>query len=156
MIGLNISMYIPTLNKLIFSSSTGLITVENETRCYEELGCVNITRSWYHLIHRPFNVFPLPREVINTRFILYTKKNPTEVNLHFDSPDFRTDSFYFHLTSEHPSRHIPSFSNLHSYMILSYFYFFFRVRYWSQLKTNRLNGPTLTRSVKLSSLFTAS
>ncbi|KAG7212404.1 hypothetical protein KM043_012722 [Ampulex compressa] len=51
---------------------------ENETRCYDELGCLNITRSWYHLIHRPLNVFPLPREVINTRFILYTNDNPTE------------------------------------------------------------------------------
>lgn len=39
---------------------------------------MNITREWYHLIHRPFNVFPLPRSVINTRFILYTEKNPTE------------------------------------------------------------------------------
>ncbi|XP_017784310.1 PREDICTED: pancreatic triacylglycerol lipase-like [Nicrophorus vespilloides] len=51
---------------------------ENESRCYDELGCLNITRSWYHLIHRPFNVFPLPRSVINTRFILYTRLNPTE------------------------------------------------------------------------------
>lgn len=51
---------------------------ENETRCYDELGCLNITRSWYHLIHRPFNVFPLPRSVINTRFILYTRLNPAE------------------------------------------------------------------------------
>lgn len=39
---------------------------------------MNITREWYHLIHRPFNVFPLPRSVINTRFILYTEKNPVE------------------------------------------------------------------------------
>lgn len=52
--------------------------VENETRCYGEIGCLNITRDWYHLIHRPFNVFPLPRSVINTRFILYTEKNPVE------------------------------------------------------------------------------
>lgn len=52
--------------------------VENETRCYGEIGCLNITRDWYHLIHRPFNVFPLPRSVINTRFILYTEKNPLE------------------------------------------------------------------------------
>ncbi|KAJ8984765.1 hypothetical protein NQ317_012128 [Molorchus minor] len=51
---------------------------ENETRCYDELGCLNITRSWYHLINRPFNVFPLPRAVINTRFILYTRLNPSE------------------------------------------------------------------------------
>ncbi|XP_011149496.1 pancreatic triacylglycerol lipase isoform X1 [Harpegnathos saltator] len=54
------------------------ILVENETRCYDELGCLNITRNWYHLIHRPLNVFPLPREVINTRFILYTHQNPLE------------------------------------------------------------------------------
>jgi pancreatic triacylglycerol lipase len=53
-------------------------TVENETRCYGEIGCLNITRDWYHLIHRPFNVFPLPRNVINTKFILYTEDNPNE------------------------------------------------------------------------------
>ncbi|XP_045475714.1 pancreatic triacylglycerol lipase-like isoform X1 [Harmonia axyridis] len=51
---------------------------ENETRCYDEIGCLNITRSWYHLINRPLNVFPLPRIVINTRFILYTRLNPKE------------------------------------------------------------------------------
>lgn len=51
---------------------------ENETRCYDELGCLNVTRDWYHLIYRPFNIFPLPRAVIDTRFILYTRKNPTE------------------------------------------------------------------------------
>lgn len=56
-------------------------TVENETRCYGEIGCLNITREWYHLIHRPFNVFPLPRSVINTRFILYTENNPIEGQL---------------------------------------------------------------------------
>lgn len=33
------------------------------------------------MIHRPFNVFPLPRSVINTRFILYTETNPTEGQL---------------------------------------------------------------------------
>ncbi|KAL1116690.1 hypothetical protein AAG570_005162, partial [Ranatra chinensis] len=49
-----------------------------ETRCYEELGCLNITKEWYHLIYRPFNVFPLPRNVVNTKFILYTRKNPNE------------------------------------------------------------------------------
>nr|XP_023029989.1 pancreatic triacylglycerol lipase-like [Leptinotarsa decemlineata] len=54
---------------------------ENETRCYDELGCLNITRTWYHLILRPFNVFPLPRAVINTRFILYTRLNPSDGQL---------------------------------------------------------------------------
>lgn len=57
------------------------IIVENETRCYEELGCLNITRDWYHLIYRPFNVFPLARQVIDTRFILYTRKNPLQVTI---------------------------------------------------------------------------
>lgn len=52
--------------------------VENETRCFGDIGCLNITREWYHLIHRPFNVFPLPRNVINTRFLLYTEANPTD------------------------------------------------------------------------------
>lgn len=65
----------PKCPKLI----TNRFSVENETRCYDELGCLNITRSWYHLIHRPFNIFPLPRSVINTGFILYTRFNPIEV-----------------------------------------------------------------------------
>lgn len=63
-------------NKLL----NAYVTVENETRCYDELGCLNVTRDWYHLIYRPFNVFPLPRRVIDTKFILYTRKNPTEVS----------------------------------------------------------------------------
>lgn len=65
----NIDLSIPWLPWLPF---------ENETRCYDELGCLNITRSWFHLINRPLNVFPLPRYVINTRFILYTRANPRE------------------------------------------------------------------------------
>lgn len=68
------SAYCPNTN----TNLNNYFTVENETRCFGELGCLNITREWYHLIHRPFNVFPLPRSVINTRFILYTEKNPTE------------------------------------------------------------------------------
>lgn len=63
---------------LFFLSFCGIILVENETRCFGEIGCLNITREWYHLIHRPFNVFPLPRNIINTRFYLYTPKNPLQ------------------------------------------------------------------------------
>ncbi|CAB3377364.1 pancreatic triacylglycerol lipase-like isoform X2 [Cloeon dipterum] len=51
---------------------------DNETRCYDDLGCMTLTKGWYHLIYRPFNVFPLSREMINTRFILHTRRNPTE------------------------------------------------------------------------------
>ncbi|PSN39632.1 hypothetical protein C0J52_13799 [Blattella germanica] len=66
--------------RAVHLSTTGLLDwgLENESRCYDELGCLNVTREWYHLIYRPFNVFPLPREVINTRFVLYTRKNPSE------------------------------------------------------------------------------
>lgn len=49
-----------------------------ESRCYDELGCLNLTKDWYHIIYRPFNVFPLPRQTIDTKFILYTRLNPTE------------------------------------------------------------------------------
>ncbi|XP_073976733.1 pancreatic triacylglycerol lipase-like isoform X1 [Rhodnius prolixus] len=52
-----------------------------ETRCYEELGCLNVSKEWYHLIYRPFNVFPLPRHVIDTKFLLYTRNNPLEGQL---------------------------------------------------------------------------
>lgn len=60
------------------SSHVVRLTDENESRCFGDIGCLNITRDWYHLIHRPFNVFPLARNVINTRFILYTANNPKE------------------------------------------------------------------------------
>nr|CAD7443508.1 unnamed protein product [Timema bartmani] len=68
---------------------------ENETRCYEELGCLNVTREWYHLIFRPFNVFPLPRRVIDTRFVLYTRKNPLEGHVLRVSNDQTIRKSYF-------------------------------------------------------------
>lgn len=71
----------PILYLLISFILNFSFAVENETRCYGEIGCMNITREWYHLIHRPFNVFPLPRSVINTRFILYTEENPIDGQL---------------------------------------------------------------------------
>ncbi|XP_057318014.1 pancreatic lipase-related protein 2-like [Microplitis mediator] len=55
--------------------------VENEMRCYGELGCLDIPNSWYHLIYRPINVFSMPRDVINTSFKLYTNDNPSEGQL---------------------------------------------------------------------------
>nr|CAD7460387.1 unnamed protein product [Timema tahoe] len=69
--------------------------IENETRCYEELGCLNVTREWYHLIFRPFNVFPLPRRVIDTRFVLYTRKNPLEGHVLRVSNDQTIRKSYF-------------------------------------------------------------
>lgn len=80
------------------SLKISLSPVENETRCYGEIGCLNITREWYHLIHRPFNVFPLPRNVINTKFILYTEENPNDGQMlvaedkeSINSSNFRAD-----------------------------------------------------------------
>lgn len=67
-----------------------ILAVENDTRCYGELGCLNITRSWYNLPIRPINVFPLQRDVINTRFILYTQDNPTEVSIFVQFTVFAT------------------------------------------------------------------
>lgn len=85
-IGIEVNLNLPWLPCKFFLNISNKVVnyynrlVENETRCYDELGCLNITRSWYHLIHRPFNMFPLPRSVINTRFILYTRLNPAEVS----------------------------------------------------------------------------
>nr|CAD7194230.1 unnamed protein product [Timema douglasi] len=77
------------------SPSSLFVSVENETRCYEELGCLNVTREWYHLIFRPFNVFPLPRRVIDTRFVLYTRKNPLEGHVLRVSNDQTIRKSYF-------------------------------------------------------------
>ncbi|XP_065569009.1 pancreatic triacylglycerol lipase-like isoform X2 [Artemia franciscana] len=43
--------------------------------CYDDLGCIGITDEWYDPVHRPFNLLPLPREKINTRFILRTRES---------------------------------------------------------------------------------
>ncbi|KZS07195.1 putative Triacylglycerol lipase [Daphnia magna] len=48
------------------------------TYCYGEIGCITIDDSWYDPISRPINQEPLPRERINTRFILHTRERPTQ------------------------------------------------------------------------------
>ena len=46
---------------------------DNATKCYEPLGCLEISEKWYSLT-RPVNMMPQPRQVINTQFILRTRK----------------------------------------------------------------------------------
>ena len=54
--------------------------VSNNTRCYGELGCLDVDESWYGLT-RPVNVRPLDREDINTTFMLVTRET-------FPAPDY--------------------------------------------------------------------
>lgn len=112
-----------------------ILLVENETRCYDELGCLNITRSWYHLIHRPLNVFPLPREVINTKFILYTNDNNVEVST---------------------TVHIYDYNSFARILPFSFFPSFHRARPCQPRKTSRLNGRTSIQKGKQNSLYTGS
>ncbi|XP_065212216.1 pancreatic lipase-related protein 2-like [Planococcus citri] len=54
-----------------------LVLHNNETRCYGEVGCLNITRDWYGFT-RWANTFPIPPQLMNTQFILFTRKNPSK------------------------------------------------------------------------------
>ncbi|KAG8039694.1 hypothetical protein G9C98_000423 [Cotesia typhae] len=51
---------------------------EDNRKCYEELGCLSITPTWYHTLNRNLNKLPLLREFINTSIIIYTREDPTE------------------------------------------------------------------------------
>jgi len=46
----------------------------NATKCYGNLGCLQITDEWYG-ITRPVNVLPVERYIINTRFLLTTRES---------------------------------------------------------------------------------
>ena len=46
----------------------------NATKCYGNLGCLQITDEWYG-ITRPVNVLPVERHIINTRFFLTTRES---------------------------------------------------------------------------------
>ena len=54
-------------------------SVDPITYCYGEIGCIVVDDSWYDPVNRPINQEPLPREKINTRFILHTRQRPTQV-----------------------------------------------------------------------------
>lgn len=46
--------------------------------CMRDLGCFKITDDFVHDKKRPFNVLPQNKRLINTQFLLYTRKNPNE------------------------------------------------------------------------------
>jgi hypothetical protein len=56
-------------------------SVDPVTYCYGEIGCIVVDDSWYDPVNRPINQEPLPREKINTRFILHTRQRPTQVRI---------------------------------------------------------------------------
>lgn len=47
---------------------------DNETNL-----CVENSEDWFHILHRPISLLPFDRDVVNTRFILYTKNTTDEV-----------------------------------------------------------------------------
>jgi len=66
---------------------------ENNTACYEEIGCIEISDKWYSMT-RPVNLLPLDRYVINTQFLLRTRNNLQERNLKlFESESFGLSGF---------------------------------------------------------------
>ena len=52
----------------------------NTSKCYGELGCLEINEDWYGLT-RPINLLPQDRDVINCQFILRTREMINKVRL---------------------------------------------------------------------------
>jgi len=55
---------------------------DNNTKCFDGLGCIEISEKWYDM-SRPINLLPLDREVVNTQFLLSTRDQfvATRLNL---------------------------------------------------------------------------
>ncbi|KAG8202075.1 hypothetical protein JTE90_010438 [Oedothorax gibbosus] len=53
----------------------------NKEVCMKELGCFAITDDFKSVFHRPINVLPHDRATINTKLLLFTRKNPKEAHL---------------------------------------------------------------------------
>lgn len=45
------------------------------SKCFEDIGCFSNDPEFFHVLKRPINLLPNDREKINTRFLLYTRKN---------------------------------------------------------------------------------
>jgi len=60
---------------LLISLFVKIIESSNNSRCYENLGCIEFTDDWYDFLSRPLNLFPLERKIINTEFHLVTRDN---------------------------------------------------------------------------------
>ncbi|XP_075527156.1 pancreatic triacylglycerol lipase-like [Dermacentor variabilis] len=48
--------------------------VHAERNCYGELGCMETAGAFYDPVHRPFNLVPADRHVVNTRFLLHNRR----------------------------------------------------------------------------------
>ncbi|CAG0898656.1 unnamed protein product [Darwinula stevensoni] len=57
----------------LLSTLLDLSTRASGSRCYGDLGCVHIDPSWFHLIYRPVNLFPISREEMQTQFFLLAR-----------------------------------------------------------------------------------
>ncbi|KAH6940548.1 hypothetical protein HPB50_000569 [Hyalomma asiaticum] len=57
-----------------------------EVKCYGELGCMDTEGVFYDPVHRNVNLLPADRHVVNTRFLLYNRRNqPGYVELWWNS-----------------------------------------------------------------------
>jgi len=65
----------------------------NNTKCFGDLGCLEISERWYDL-YRPVNLLPLDRNVINTQFMLRTREDRQERIVKIsDKEDFEDSGF---------------------------------------------------------------
>ncbi|KFM59547.1 Pancreatic triacylglycerol lipase, partial [Stegodyphus mimosarum] len=62
------------------ASAPDLEALGRKEVCMKELGCFSITDDFKSLLHRPINVLPHDRATINTRCLLYTRRNPKEAH----------------------------------------------------------------------------
>ena len=62
--------------------------MSNSSKCYEDLGCLDINEGWYGLT-RPVNVLPQERHLIGTGFLLRTRDTfmHTAERLNVSDPD---------------------------------------------------------------------
>ncbi|XP_066969252.1 pancreatic lipase-related protein 2-like [Macrobrachium rosenbergii] len=60
-------------------SRDGTTADASNTYCYGELGCIVISRDFYHPIHRPLNLAPGKREDVRVTFKITSKEDPVGV-----------------------------------------------------------------------------
>jgi len=73
----------------------GIITAQsrsdNNTKCFDGLGCIEISEKWYDL-SRPINLLPLDREVVNTQFLLSTRDQLVATRLDLEDAQMVEDA----------------------------------------------------------------
>ncbi|PRD35114.1 UNVERIFIED_CONTAM: Pnlip [Trichonephila clavipes] len=86
-------------------NKTKLLAIGKEKEiCMKELGCFSITEDFKSLIHRPINPLPHDRATINTKCLLYTRKNAKESHqLIVSDPTTFTESNF---NKENPTKFI--------------------------------------------------